>query len=280
MRVMLAILFAATKETLQFFARDPQWRLVGQLGFISVLHTWNQKLLDHFHLHCIIPAGVLSFDKKKWIAARKKYLFRVESLAKEFQKRYLHKLEKAYEQEKLSFHGKASAFADRKSFMKLINTLWNKQWITYSKAPFGGPEQVLEYLGRYTHRVAITNNRILSIEDGRVTFKYRDRSDENKVKEMTVKAEEFIRRYLLHILPRGFMKIRYFGFLAHTNKKASIPLLRQLINPDAELTEKLKETVQEMMLRLAGIDIYSCPECGKGKMVLMKELPKPLMNTS
>jgi len=280
MRVMLAILFAAAKETLQVFARDPQWRLVGQLGFISVLHTWNQKLMDHFHLHCIIPAGVLSSDKKKWIAARKKYLFRVESLAKEFQKRYLHKLEKAYEQQKLSFHGKASAFADKQNFMRLIDTLWNKQWIAYSKQPFGGPEQVLEYLGRYTHRVAITNNRIVSIENSRVTFTYRDRSDENKVKEMTVKAEEFIRRYLLHILPSGFMKIRYFGFLASANKKANIPLLQQLINPDAELTEKMKETVQEMMLRLTGIDICSCPECGKGKMVRMKELPKSLMNTS
>jgi hypothetical protein len=275
-KVMLAILFAATKETLQVFARDPQWRLIGQLGFISVLHTWNQKLMDHFHLHCIIPAGVLSFDKKKWIAARTKYLFKVESLAKEFQKRYLNKLEKAYGQGKL----KASAYTDKKNFDRLINILWDKQWITYSKQPFGGPEQVLEYLGRYTHRVAITNNRIVSIGDGKITFIYRDRSDENKMKEMTLKSEEFIRRFLLHILPRGFMKIRYFGFLAHTNKKTTIPLLRQLINPDAELSEKIKETVQEMMLRLTGVDICRCPECGKGQMVRIKELPKQLLDTS
>jgi hypothetical protein len=280
MRVMLAILFTAAKETLQVFAYDPQWRLVGQLGFISVLHTWNQKLMDHFHLHCIIPAGVLSFDKKKWIAARQNYLFKVESLAKEFQKRYLHKLEKAYKQEKLSFQGKALAYADKNSFEQLTNALWDKTWITYSKQPFGGPEQVLEYLGRYTHRVAITNNRIVSIEGGKVTFSYRDRSDENKVKEMTLKAEEFIRRFLLHILPRGFMKIRYYGFLAHANKKTTIPLLRQLINPDAELVEKIKETVQEVMLRLTGIDIFCCPECGTGKMVRMKELLKPLIDTS
>ena len=127
--------------------------------------------MDHFHLHCIIPAGVLSFDKKKWIAAKNKYLFKVESLAKEFRKRYLHKLEKAYEQEKLCFNGRASSFADKQVFVKMINELKDKQWITYSKQPFGGPEQVLEYLGRYTHRVAITNNRILSIEDGEVIFK-------------------------------------------------------------------------------------------------------------
>ena len=279
-KIMLAMLFAAAKETLQVFARDPQWRLVGQLGFISVLHTWNQKLLDHFHLHCIIPAGVLSFDRKKWIGARKKYLFKIQSLAKEFQKRYLYKLEKAYEQKKICFRGNTSAFADKQNFKRLIKTLRDKQWITYSKQPFGGPEQVLEYLGRYTHRVAITNNRIVSMEDGKVTFNYRDRSDENKVKEKTVKAQEFIRRYLLHVLPKGFMKIRYFGFLAHTNKKASIPLLRQLISPDAVFAEKITETVHETMLRLTGIDISLCPECGQGKMVCIEILPTPWMDTS
>jgi len=277
---MLAMLFGAAKETLQVFAGDPQWRLVGQLGFISVLHTWNQKLMDHFHLHCIIPAGVLSFDKKKWVAARNKYLFKVESLALEFRKRYLHKLENAYAQEKICFHGRASRFADKQVFVKMINELKDKQWITYSKQPFGGPEQVLEYLGRYTHRVAITNNRILSIEDGEVIFKYCDRSDENKIKELNLKAKEFIRRYLLHILPRGFMKIRYYGFLAHANKKECIPLLRQLINPDAEIAEKLTETVQEMMLRLTGVDLSLCPECGKGKMVYIEDLPNLLLDTS
>jgi hypothetical protein len=279
-KVMLAMLFAAAKETLQVFASDPQWRLVGQLGFISVLHTWNQKLKDHFHLHCIIPAGVLSFDKTKWVAARDKYLFKVESLAKEFRKRYLYKLEKAYAQEKLCFHGRASDFADKQVFVQMINALKDKQWITYSKQPFGGPEHVLEYLGRYTHRVAITNNRILSIEGGEVTFNYCDRSDENKIKARTIKAKEFIRRYLLHVLPRGFMKIRYFGFLAHANKKVSIPLLRQLINPDAEIVETLTETVQEMMQRLTGIDLSLCPECGKGKMVYIEDLPNLLLDSS
>ena len=279
-KVMLAMLFAAAKETLQVFAGDLQWRLVGQLGFISVLHTWNQKLMDHFHLHCIIPAGVLSFDKTKWVAARGEYLFKVQSLAKEFRKRYLNKLQKIYGQEKLCFTGRASAFADKQVFMQMIKALQDTLWITYSKQPFGGPEQVLEYLGRYTHRVAITNNRILSIEDGRVTFNYRDRNDENKVKELTVRAKEFIRRYLLHILPPGFMKIRYYGFLAHANKKASIALLQQLINPDAEITERLIETVEEMMLRLTGVDVSLCPECGKGKMVLIEDLPNLLLDTS
>jgi len=281
MKIMIGILFDAVKETLQAFARDPQWRLEGQLGFISVLHTWNQKLRAHFHLHCIIPAGVLSFDKKKWIAGREEYLFKVESLAKEFQNRYLHKLQKAYKKGELRFTGNTKYLADKKNFMKLIKKLWGKQWITYSKRPFGGPEQVLEYLGRYTHRIGITNNRLLSIDDGQVTFSYRDRTDDdNKQKEMTVKAEEFIHRFLLHILPKGFMKIRYYGFLGHANKKTAIPLIWKLIDPDAEIAEKVVETVQEIMLRVSGIDISLCQECGKGKMVCVGALSKPVNNTS
>ena len=280
MQVMQAILFAAVNETLQVFARDPQWRLVGQLGFIAVLHTWNQKLMDHFHLHCVIPAGVLSFDKKKWIGARENYLFKTESLAKEFKKRYLKKLRKEFDKEKLCFPGGTAQFANKKRFEQLLVKAGNKKWVAYSKAPFGGPEQVLEYLGRYTHRVAITNNRIQSIDNGIVTFSYRDRSDDNKVKELTLPVEKFIRRFLLHILPNGFMKIRYFGFLAHTNKRKSIPLLRQLIGSSVELPEKIEETVQEMMLRLTGEDISTCPECKKGKMIIIKELPMPASDTS
>jgi hypothetical protein len=280
MKIMMGILFCAVKETLQAFAKDPQWRLEGQLGFISVLHTWNQKLRAHFHLHCIIPAGVLSFDKKKWIMGREEYLFKVESLAKDFQNRYLHKLQKAYEKGELRFAGNTKFLADKKNFMKLMKKLWGKQWITYSKRPFGGPEQVLEYLGRYSHRVGITNNRILSIDDGQVTFSYRDRGDDNKQKEISVKAEEFIRRFILHILPKGFMKIRYFGFLGNANKKKTIPLIWKLIDPDAEIAEKVVETVQEIMLRVTGIDVSLCQVCGKGKMICVGTLPKPLNDTT
>ena len=280
MDVMLTILFASVKETLQAFAGDPQWRLVGQLGFIAVLHTWNQKLMDHFHLHCIIPAGVISFDKKRWIAAREKYLFKVESLAKAFRKIYLLKLAKAYAQKKLRFAGNTEALADLHNFSQLLKELEKKKWITYSKKPFGGPEQVLEYLGRYTHRVGMTNNRIVSIEGGEITFTYRDQADENKQKELAVKAEEFIRRFLLHILPKGFMKIRYFGFLARTNKKICIPLIRQLIAPDSQIVEKLTETIQETMLRLTGVDISLCPKCSKGKLIYAGSLTKQLGDTS
>ena len=278
-QVTLQILFSAVNETLQAFAKDPQWRLEGQLGFISVLHTWSQTLVDHFHLHCLIPAGALSFAKDRWVSVKDSFLFRIDSLAKEFRKRYLHKLETAYLKEKLIFPGSTAEFGEKQTFEQLIQSLSKVKWIAYAKSPFAGPEQVLEYLGRYTHRVAISNNRIVSIDNGKVTFTYRDR-EKNETREMTIDADEFIRRFLLHILPKGFMKIRYFGFLAHKIKKKTIPLLRKLINPEAKLPEKVKETVQEMMLRVTGNDITCCPKCKKGKMIIIKNLPKPNRNSS
>lgn len=278
--VTLAILFAAVSGTLQAFARDPQWRLEGQLGFIAVLHTWSQTLMDHFHLHCLVPGGALSFDKTRWVPARESYLFRVESLAKELRKRYLQKLEEAFVDEKLIFPGNTQIYGCRRKFKKMIQSLFRTTWIVYAKRPFAGPEQVLEYLGRYTHRVAISNNRIVSITNDKVTFTYKDRKNNDEVKTMVLDADEFIRRFLLHVLPNGFMKIRYFGFLANTNKKKCVPLLRKLIDPSAQLPDKISETVQEMMLRLTGEDITCCPQCQKGRMVKLRKLSKPTVDTS
>ncbi len=278
--VTLAILFAAVSGTLQAFARDPQWRLEGQLGFIAVLHTWSQTLMDHFHLHCLVPGGALSFDNTRWVPARESYLFRVESLAKELRKRYLQKLEEAFVDEKLIFPGNTPIYGCRRKFKKMIQSLFQITWIVYAKRPFAGPEQVLEYLGRYTHRVAISNNRIVSITNDKVTFTYKDRKNNDEVKTMVLDANEFIRRFLLHVLPNGFMKIRYFGFLANTNKKKCVPLLRKLIDPSAQLPDKISETVQEMMLRLTGEDITCCPQCQKGRMVKLRKLSKPTVDTS
>jgi hypothetical protein len=278
--VTLAILFAAVSSTLQAFARDPQWRLEGQLGFIAVLHTWSQTLMDHFHLHCLVPAGALSFDKARWVPARESFLFKVESLAKELRKRYLQKLEEAFVDEKLIFPGNTKIYGCRRKFKTLIQSLFQITWIVYAKRPFAGPEQVLEYLGRYTHRVAISNNRIVSIKNDKVTFTYKDRKRNDEVKTMALDANEFIRRFLLHVLPTGFMKIRYFGFLANTNKKECIPLLRKLIDPSAGLSEKTTETLQEMMLRLTGEDITCCPQCQKGRMVKVRMLSNPTIDTS
>lgn len=205
---------------------------------------------------------------------RRGILFRIDSLAKEFRKRYLHALETAYLKGELIFLGNTAEVGEKQTFERLIQSLSKVKWIAYAKSSFAGPEQVLEYLGRYTHRVAISNNRIVSIGGGKVTFTYRDRK-QNETREMTVDADEFIRRFLLHVLPKGFMKIRYFGFLANKNKKKAIPILRKLIDPEAKLPEKIKETIQEMMLRLTGTDITCCPKCKKGKMIIIRKLPKP-----
>jgi predicted Zn-ribbon and HTH transcriptional regulator len=279
-RATVNILFAAVNQSLQAFAKDPQWRLEGRLGFISVLHTWSQTLIDHFHLHCLIPAGALSFTKDRWIPANDTYLFKITSLAKEFRKRYLKLLLNAYLKDELIFTQKTAALKSRQAFQQLINSVSKTKWIAYAKRPFAGPQQVLDYLGRYTHRVAISNNRIISIDNGRVTFTYRDRQNDNEIKKMTLDADEFIRRFLLHVLPKGLIKIRYFGFLAHTNKKKDIPLIRKLIDPDATLPEKIQETISEMMLRLTGIDISCCPKCKKGKMIRIRKLPKNDLNSS
>jgi hypothetical protein len=278
-RITLNILFAAVNETLKAFARDPQWRLCGRLGFISVLHTWSQTLIDHFHLHCLIPAGALSFEKDRWIPADS-YLFKITSLAKEFRKRYLRLLLNAYLKDKLTFTKKTAALESKEAFKQLIDALSKTKWIAYAKRPFAGPEQVLDYLGRYTHRVAISNNRIVAIDNGSVTFTCRDRKRDNEIKEMTLEACEFIRRFLQHVLPKGLIKIRYFGFLSHTNKNKEIPLIRKLIDPDATFKEKTKETILEMMLRLTGIDITCCPVCMKGKMIKIRKLPKDGLNSS
>ncbi len=279
-KIMLNSLFVAVSQTLQAFARDPQWKVQGQLGFICVLHTWSQKLTDHFHIHCLVAGGALSFDKKRWTASKKSFLFRVQSLSKEFKKRYLGLLKKAYLDDELSLPGKIAKYSSKQEFNTFVQSLFKVKWNTYAKRPFAGPEQVLEYLGRYTHRVAISNNRIKSIDNDQVCFEYRDRADNNTTKTMTISAHEFIRRFLLHVLPENFMKIRYFGFLSHRNKKQAVKLIRKFIDPNAIVPQKSEETVLEMMKRLTGHDLLCCPNCKKGKMTIIKELPNQLLNSS
>ncbi|MCP3892461.1 MAG: IS91 family transposase [Desulfobulbaceae bacterium] len=279
-KTMLTILFASVNATLQAFAKDPQWRLNGQLGIIAVLHTWSQTLLDHFHLHCLVPAGALSSVHNKWNPTRKNFLFQIKSLAKGYRKQYLHKLNSAYQQKKLIFPGKTASIGSQKIFEEMTENLSKIDWIAYAKRPFAGPEQVLEYLGRYTHRIAISNNRLISIGKKQVIFTYSDRKNDNEKKTMTLDAEEFIRRFLLHVLPKGFMKIRYFGFLSDVKKKKCIQLIRQLLNHIVKLPDQVKETVQQIMQRITGIDITCCPKCKKGKMITVKELPRPVWNTS
>lgn len=259
-KIMLNILFDSVRNVLTAFAEDPQWRLKGQIGCIAVLHTWSQTLLDHFHLHCIIPGGVLRADGS-WKQSRETYLFRIDSLSKAFRNAYLDSLNRAYQSGKLLFPGRLASWKKPKTWDDIIRHLQTKNWIAYAKRPFAQPEQVLDYLGRYTHRVAISNHRILKSEpSGHVQFKYKDRRDNNKTKTMRLSAEEFIRRFLLHVLPRRFMKIRYFGYLAHSRRKSSIQRIRSQI-PEAD-ARRSSTDLEQVLADLTAAVSFCCPRCG------------------
>ena len=258
---LLNLLFSTVNKTLKSFAADPQWHLEGVPGTLTILHTWSQTLIDHFHLHCLIPAGVLSFDKRHWHAANKNFLFRRDSLAKEFKKRYL-----------AAIKTNLSSLSVSEETALHLRQATAKKWVVYAKKPFAGPKQVLEYLGRYTHRIAISNHRILSIDNGKIVFFYKDRQDDNKTKKMPLSANEFIRRFLLHVLPFRFMKIRYYGFLANKNRRKAILLIRRLIGIAVEISPIIKETLQEKVMRITGKDIYLCPECKQGQLICLEIL--------
>ena len=258
-KIGLSLLFKAVSETLLEFG---QTRLKGTLGIIAVLHTWDQTFNDHFHLHCLIPGGALSLDQSRWIAARPNFLFAVKALSVVFRGKFLDLLTQAGEK------GRIETPSER------LKALRKKNWIVYAKKPFGSPRTVLDYLGRYTHRVALSNERILSVQSGQVTFTYRDRKDKDRLKSMTLDAQEFIRRFLLHVLPDGFMRIRHFGFLANRTKKHVLPQCRKLLGLSAALPELPKKSAHDLLLELTGIDLSRCPRCQKGTLIVVGELPK------
>jgi hypothetical protein len=269
------ILFKAASETLLLFGKNPKNGLGGALGFIAILHTWSQTLLDHLHVHCLIPGGAVSLDGSHWIASKADFLFRVEALSEVFRGKFMHQLDKAFAKGKLIFPGNTAHYGTEKGFVRLKNQLWAKDWVVYSKQPFAGPEKVLDYLGRYTHRVAIANHRIIKSEQATVTFSYTDRKDNDKVKLMPLEAEEFIRRFLLHVLPDGFVRIRHFGFLANRSKKKNLGNCRKLLGLSPELPKVNNKTIRELMLELTGIDVAQCPFCQEGTMKIVAEIPKP-----
>jgi len=279
-KVIYDILFKVIAETLQEFAADPKHGLGGKIGFTAILHTWDQKLCSHIHLHCVIPAGVLSFDGRHWISSRKNFLFPVKALSKVFRGKFIDYLKKAFVKGNLIFPGQIANLATEENFSQLINQLWKKDWVVYSKAPFNGPEKVLDYLGRYTHRVAIANHRIAKIQDGFVTFRYRDRADGDKHKHITINAQEFIRRFLLHVLPDSFQRIRHFGFLANRDKGKNLARCRQLLGLSPDIPQVPEETTQEKILRLTGVDVTKCPCCKQGYMRRVTELPIPVVCVS
>lgn len=265
---MLGLLFRSVNETLTGFAREPKWKLEGQPGFIAVLHTWNQELRDHFHLHVIIPAGVLrgaAFVR----SPQARFLFPVRALGTVFAAKYREHLFKLFKAGRLGFHGQLEPLAEAPAFRRLVNsTKKKKSWNVYAKRPFGGPAQVLDYLGRYTHRVAINNHRIKNIAGGKVTFSAKNRK-KDKTYPVELDAFEFIRRFTLHILPPGFMKIRSFGFLANTNKKEALKTIRKSLGmqpPPEPPEDEEPETAAERIKRLTGLDIEHCPKC-KSKLI-------------
>lgn len=228
-RVVYGILFRAVAEALSEMAADPK-RLGARIGFLAVLHTWTQRLEHHPHAHCVVPAGGLSPDAKKWISPRKtKFFLPVKPLGHLFRGKFLAYLEEAFAANRLEFYGQLRERAHPLHFAEFVSSLRDQEWVVYAKPPFGGPQQVLQYLARYTHRVAIANGRLLALQNGRVHFRWRDSRDHNQIKETSLEAVEFIRRFLLHVLPSGFVKIRHFGFLSNRNRKKMVQHCRQLL---------------------------------------------------
>ncbi len=238
-RRIYSILFQAAAETLLTIAADPQ-HLGAAIGFLAVLHSWGQTLHLHPHIHCVVPGGGISPDNSRWIPCRryrKSFFLPGKVLGRYFRKRFLIHLRRSFQKGKLQFHGELEPLGHPVAFEALCQRAGRMEWVVYAKRPFGGPEQVLKYLARYTHRVAISNRRLLSMEDGRVTFEWKDYADGNQTKTMTLEAVEFIRRFLLHVLPSGFVHIRHFGFLANRKRKEKLALCRSLLDGSQAVSE-------------------------------------------
>lgn len=252
------LLFRTVAETLQELASNPKY-LGAKLGFTSILHTWGQNLSYHPHIHCIVPGGGLD-ELGKWKYSRKKFFIPVKVLSRLFRGKFLHHLKQAC----LDLHGKIKHLENPADWNRLLDLCYQKEWVVYCKPPFKDAACVVEYLGRYTHRVAISNNRILSLKDGMVSFKWRDYRDENKWKAMTLTADEFIRRFLLHILPHRFMKIRHYGILASRDKEKRLALCKRLTG--TPVTTKQILTTEDLIKQITGRDISICPACGCEKL--------------
>src|SRR5271170_6490300 len=266
-REFYALLFRASAETLLEVARNPQ-RLGAEIGFFSVLHTWSQKLNIHPHVHCVVPAGGLSPDHTRWVRSRDNYFLPKKVLREVFRGKFVNALEQAFQNGQLNFQGDLALLAQPKIFAAWLRPLHRQDWVVYLKRPFGGPEYVLQYLGRYTHRVAISNHRLVSLTDGQVTFRWRDSAHHNEQKLLPLSLNEFLCRFLLHILPQGFVRIRNFGFLANRKRATTLPLSFQLLG-GAPQTEQEASTAGPS-------DLWSCPKCGGPMMVVERLTPSEI----
>jgi hypothetical protein len=268
-RPLLTLLFNAASHTLvQFGHRN----LGGQIGCTMVLHTWDQTLGAHFHVHCVIAAGALSSDGERWIDADPRFLFPVRALRTVLRGKFCAALAQAGTTGAVPLPEGPPALGIPEGFAQLRDQLYAKEWVVYAKAPFADPAHVLDYVGRYTHRVAIANHRLLDVHDGRVRFTYRNRRQGNRGQTMTLDADEFIRRFLLHVLPHGFMRVRHYGFLANRHKARTLRRCRELLGQPAEPLPRRLTSVVQWMHEVTGIDLTQCPHCGARPLV---RLPLP-----
>ena len=271
-RIIYGLLFKAASETLLEIAADPR-HLGAEIGFLAVLHTWGQTLQHHPHLHCVVPGGGLSPDHSRWIACRKGFFLPVRVLSRLFRRKFISQLRKAFDEQELVCAGRLSHLEQKDRVEKLLAELGRMEWVVYAKPPFGGPERVLNYLARYTFRVAISNHRLLELSAGQVTFSYKDYAAGNVTKTMTLEVCEFVRRFLLHVLPRGFVRIRSFGFLANRSRQEKLELCRRLIehsgggnsiaSPGTEQTSRQQAVMPESFL---------CPVCRRGRMIIIETI--------
>jgi predicted Zn-ribbon and HTH transcriptional regulator len=264
------ILFEAVADTLLTFGGDPRHRLGGQLGFLAILHTWDQQLRFHVHLHCVVPGGALDVDGDRWIPARATFLFPVRALSRAFRRRFLARLETAWREQRLIVPASLPASRNPTAFRAWLAALARKDWVVYAKPPFGGPATVLDYLARYTHRVALSNHRLTAIADAQVSFTYRDRQHGNVVRKLTLPAESFIDRFLLHVLPTHFLRIRHVGFLANRTKRARLAQCRRLLHAAPPPTPAPARATAERIHTLIGRDPGRCPHCHTGTMAIVE----------
>jgi hypothetical protein len=272
--LLLGELFGTVNWVLQHFAADPQWKLCGQLGFIAVLHTWTQRLMPHYHLHCLVPGGAWNGTEGVWRQAHRRYLFGKDALAASFRARFIRRLERLHRRGTLRCADEAAGLADPAGWDALVQRLWQTPWIIYPKATARDPERALDYLGRYTHRVAISDHRVLAVRDGQVTFSWRDRTDGNTEKQMALPCTEFIGRFLLHVLPGGFQKVRAYGWLSQRHKAAALTAIRATLGAHPPEPPPQDETAPERILRLTGVDVTLCPICKAGRLFCAGTIPR------
>jgi hypothetical protein len=272
--VVYDILFRAVSETLRTIAADPK-HLGAEIGFLGVLHSWGQNLLHHPHIHCLVPGGGIAPDGASWIACRPRFFLPVKVLSRMFRGLFLHYLEKAFAARELHFFCAQRHLQEPAAFQRNLAPAYDAEWVVYAKRPFAGPAQVLDYVGRYTHRVAISNNRLLSMDNGKVRFRWKDYRDGTRQKTMTLDGGEFIRRFLIHVLPDGFHRIRYYGFLGNCHRARKLALCRDLLGMLPAAPADPSPDYRDRFEALTGRSLRACPHCHTGMMMVINCIARP-----